>query len=82
MEGLHTAVLLKLRVVRVVQGECGAGECGAVWCRARAVQNEVQVVQGECSAGYGAGWGVGRCGQVRCGGVVQENPVQPHYAGR
>ena len=51
-------------VVCVVQGKCGAGECGAVLFRARVVQNEVQVVQGECSAGYGAGWGAGRCSAV------------------
>jgi len=47
--------MVQNEVQGVMQGEYGAGECGAVWCRARVVQgmmqNEVQVVQDE----YGAG---------------------------
>jgi hypothetical protein len=50
------ANVVQASVVRVVQGECGAGECGLVWCRARVVQNEsrwcrASVVQGGVRAG-------------------------------
>ena len=65
----------------VVQGEHGAGECGAVWCRAwcrawcrmrsrwcsMSVVQGIHMVQG-WDAGWDAGWRAGRCGVV---GVVQ-----------
>ena len=69
----------------MVQGECGAGRWGAVWCRARVVQSMVQnkiqgvvcrasVVQGMVQGARGV-----RAGAVQC--VVQENLVQLHRAG-
>ena len=55
------ANVVQTSVVRVVQGECGAGECGVVWCRARVVQNESRWCRASVVQGH---WGAGRCGAV------------------
>ena len=67
-----------------MQGRCGAGKCGAVWCRARVVQGMVQnKVQGMvCRASVvqgGLGF-AGRCGADKIN-VVHANVVQPYLDG-